>query len=58
MAFYVQSLIIAVWLWCVRWQVYAATTDHSLHAYHLKGRRDFSLKLPALATQLEVLKTR
>eukprot|EP00752_Nemacystus_decipiens_P018752 g16813.t1 len=39
-------------------QVYVATTDHSLHAYHLKGRRDFSLKVPALVTQLEVVHTR
>lgn len=41
-----------------RHQVYAATTDHNLHAYHLKGRRDFSIKMPALATQLEVVQTR
>eukprot|EP00903_Cladosiphon_okamuranus_P005978 g5900.t1 len=39
-------------------QVYAATTDNSLHAYHLKGRRDFSLKMPALVSQLEVVQTR
>ncbi|CAN0380487.1 unnamed protein product [Pylaiella littoralis] len=39
-------------------QVYVATTDHSLHAFHLKGRRDFSLKMPALVAQLEVMPTR
>ncbi|CAM9926261.1 unnamed protein product [Ectocarpus sp. 6 AP-2014] len=39
-------------------QVYAATTDNNLHAYHLKGRRDFSLKMPALVVQLEAMETR
>ncbi|CAM9236080.1 unnamed protein product, partial [Hapterophycus canaliculatus] len=39
-------------------QIYVATTDHSLHAYHLKGRRDTSLRMPALVTQLESMQTR
>lgn len=39
-------------------QIYVATTDCSLHAYRLKGRKDFTLKMPALVTQLEVVQTR
>lgn len=39
-------------------QIYVATCDQKLHAYHLKGRRDFILKMPALVLQLEVLETR
>ncbi|CAB1105547.1 unnamed protein product [Ectocarpus sp. CCAP 1310/34] len=39
-------------------QVYAATTDNNLHAYHLKGRRDFSIKMPSLVVQLEAMETR
>ncbi|CAM9680067.1 unnamed protein product [Ascophyllum nodosum] len=38
--------------------IYVATTDRSLHAYHLKGRRDSTLKMPTLVTQLEVVDTR
>ena len=43
---------------CFLSQIYVATTDRSLHAYRLKGRKDFTLKMPALVTQLEVVQTR
>ncbi|CAM9559432.1 unnamed protein product, partial [Sphacelaria rigidula] len=39
-------------------QFYVATTDHKVHAYHLKGRREFTIKMPSLVVQLELVKTR
>ncbi|CAN0169320.1 unnamed protein product, partial [Discosporangium mesarthrocarpum] len=39
-------------------QIYVATTDNRLHSYHIKGKRNYTLDVGALITNLEVLSTR
>ncbi|CAM9358955.1 unnamed protein product, partial [Choristocarpus tenellus] len=39
-------------------QILVATTDNMLHSFHFKGKRNYTMKMNTLVTNLEVLTTR